>query len=46
MLRAHKVRLLELRLVLGLGNIVAETLVFSTVEGKHLKANSLSRSWR
>jgi len=46
MLRAHKVRLLELRLVLGLGNIVAETLVFSTVEGKHLKPNSLSRSWR
>ena len=46
MLRTHKVKLLELRLGLGLGNIVAETLVFSTIEGNHLKPNSLSRSWR
>jgi integrase len=46
MLRAHKVKLLELRLVLGLGNIVADTLVFSTIEGQHLKPNSVSRNWR
>jgi integrase len=46
MLRGHKIRLLELRLALGLGNIVPDTLVFSTVEGNHLKPNSLSRMWR
>ena len=34
MLRAHKVKQLELRLLLGLGNIVADTLVFSTLEGR------------
>lgn len=44
--RTRSISLLEFRLMLGLGNIVAETLVFSTVEGGHLKPNSLSRSWR
>jgi integrase len=33
MLRAHKVKLLELRLVLGLGTIKPETWVFSNVDG-------------
>jgi integrase len=31
MLRAHKVNVLEVRLVLGLGNITADTLLFSTI---------------
>ena len=34
MLRAHKVKQLELRLLLGLGNIAADTLVFCTVGGR------------
>ena len=46
MLRAHKVKLLQLRLVLGLGNITAETPVFSTVEGALISPNSVSRNWR
>jgi integrase len=44
-LRAHKVKLLELRLVLGLGTITADTLVFSTVEGGLLSPDNLSRDW-
>jgi integrase len=46
MLRAHKVRLLELRLVLGLGAITPTALVFSTVEGELLSPDNLSRDWR
>ena len=46
MLRAHRVQLLELRFALGLGNIVAETLVFSTIEGGLLSPDNLSRDWR
>ena len=46
MLRAHKVTLLELRLVLGLGNITPETWVFSTAGGKLLSPDNLSRDWR
>ena len=45
MLRAHKVKQLELRLLLGLGNIVADTLVFSTLEGGLLSPNNVTRSW-
>jgi integrase len=44
-LRAHKVKVLELRLALGLGNIAAETLVFSTIEGELLSPDNLSRDW-
>ena len=44
-LRAHKVNLLQLRLVLGLGNITAETLVFSSSEGKLLSPNNVTRAW-
>ena len=39
MLRAHKVKLLQRRLVLGLGNITSETPVFSTVEGALISAD-------
>jgi integrase len=46
MLRAHKVKLLELRLVLGLGTIKPETWVFSTIEGRLLSPDNLSRDWR
>ena len=45
MLRPHKVKMLEVRLVLGLGNITPETLVFSTVEGGLLSPDNLSRDW-
>lgn len=45
-LRAHKVKLLELRLTLGLGTIKSDTLVFSTIEGGLLSPDNLSRDWR
>ena len=45
MLRAHKVKQLELRLLLGLGTITATTLVFSTIEGGLLSPNNVTRSW-
>ena len=44
MLRAHKVKLLELRLALGLGNITPETLVFSTIEGGLLRPRNLTKA--
>jgi integrase len=44
-LRAHKVKLLELRLALGMGNIAPETLVFSTIEGGLLRPRNLSKAW-
>ena len=43
-LRAHKIRQMQLRLELGQGG--APTIVFSTIEGEHLKPNGISRSWR
>jgi integrase len=45
-LRAHKVKQMELRLVLGMGNIAPDTLVFSNVEGTALSPHAISRSWR
>ena len=45
MLRAHKVKLLELRLVLGLGNIETSTPVFGTIEAELLSPNNLTRAW-
>jgi len=45
MMRAHKVQVLEVRLVLGLGNITAETLLFSNIEGKLLSPNNVTRGW-
>ena len=46
MLRAHKVKQLELRLVLGLGKIEPSTLVLSDVEGEPLKPHTVSRAWQ
>ena len=45
MLRAHKVKQLELRLVLGLGAIKPSTLIFSDVE-EPLKPHTVSRAWQ
>jgi integrase len=44
-LRAHKVRTLELRLKLEMGNITPTTLVFSTVEGQLIRPRNLSKAW-
>ncbi len=46
MLRAHKVRQLEIRLVVGLGKIEPTTLVFGDVEGAPLKPHTVSRAWQ
>jgi integrase len=46
MLRAYKVKQLELRLVLGLGKIEPSTLVFSDVEGEPFKPHTVSRAWQ
>lgn len=43
MLREHRKRQIELRLALGQGG--PPTLVFSTIEGEHIKPNSVSRNW-
>ena len=44
MLRAHRVKLMELRLELGQGGQPA--LVFGTIEGDLLSPDNLSRDWR
>jgi len=43
LLREHYKAQLELRLQLGLGG--KPTIVFATVEGRHIKPNSISRDW-
>jgi integrase len=45
LLRAHKVKLLEFRLALGLGKIEPATLVFSTVEGGLLRPRNITKAW-
>jgi len=45
MLRAHKVKQLELRLALGMGNITPDTLVFSNIEGGLMSPDNLSADW-
>jgi integrase len=45
LLRAHKVKQLELRLVLGLGKAEPATLVFSTVEGELLRPRNVTKAW-
>ena len=42
-LRAHKVKILELRLALGMGNITPETWIFSTIDGDLLSPDNLER---
>jgi integrase len=44
LLREHRKAQIELRLALGQGG--QPVLVFSTIEGRHLKPNGISRSWR
>jgi integrase len=44
-LRAHKVKLLELRLVLGLGAIKPDTLVFGNGDDGLLRPRNLSKAW-
>jgi integrase len=44
-LRTHKLKQLEIRMALGLGNITPETLAFSTLEGKPLSPRNVSRTW-
>jgi integrase len=45
-LRSHKLEQMQLRLQIGLGKIGAETFVFSTIDGKPLSPDNLSRDWR
>ena len=46
MLRAHRIKQLETRLVIGLGKIEPSTLVLSDVEGRPLKPHTVSRAWQ
>ncbi|MEZ0282804.1 site-specific integrase [Methyloceanibacter sp.] len=46
LLRAHKVKLMEVRLAIGLGAIKPATLVFSNIEGELLSPHAVSRSWQ
>ena len=45
LLRGHKVKQLELRLLLGLGKIADTTLVFSTFEGELLRPRNITKAW-
>jgi integrase len=42
-LRAHRLAQMQLRLVLGQGG--QPTIVFSDIEGKHMRPNYVSRNW-
>jgi len=44
-LQVHRKRQLEQRMALGQGKLVAETLVFSTIDGEPMSPNGLSRDW-
>jgi integrase len=44
-LRAHKIKSLEIRLALSMGNITPSTLVFGTVEGELMRPRNLSKAW-
>jgi integrase len=44
-LRAHKVRQLELRVALGKGKLEPSALLFCTIEGEPLSPDNLSRDW-
>jgi integrase len=46
LLRAHKVQQMEIRIALGQGRPINETLVFGTIEGELLSPDNLSRDWR
>ena len=44
-MRRHRKEVLELRVNLGLGKLPNDALVFSTVEGKPISPDKLSRDW-
>jgi integrase len=44
-LQAHKVRTMELRLVIGAGAIKSDTLLFSNIEGELLRPRNLTKAW-
>jgi integrase len=46
MLRAHRIKQMETRLVLGMGKPDENTLVLSDVEGRMISPHSVSRAWR
>ena len=45
-LRAHRLKQLELRVVLGKGKLEPEALIFSNIDGLPLSPDNLSRDWR
>ena len=45
MLRAHRVRQMELRLAIGAGAIKPATLLFSTIEGELLRPRNVTKAW-
>lgn len=45
MLRAHKIKMLEFRLALSMGNIGPSTLVFGTVDGELMRPRNLTKAW-
>ena len=45
MLRAHKIKHLELRLQLGLGKIEPDTLLFGTIDGGIIRPRNLTKAW-
>jgi integrase len=44
-LRSHKVQQLEQRLVLGLGKIEPDTLVFGTIDSGLMRPRCLTKAW-
>ena len=45
LLRAHRVKQLELRFTLGQGKITNSTLIFSTIEGGLLRPRNITKAW-
>jgi integrase len=45
MMRAYRIRQLEQRLILGLGNIEPSTLIFSTVDGGLMRPRNVTKAW-
>ena len=44
-LRAHRVKVMELRLTIGQGAIKSDTLVFGNVEGEPLRPRNVTKTW-
>jgi hypothetical protein len=45
MLRAHKIKTLEIWVALSMGNITSSTLVLGTIEGELMRPRNLSKAW-